>query len=246
MAAALTALLADDLGVWREIVALLSVQNRVAADDDLAALKGKLAKALVFKNVWEWRDHNNFGQAKEVFERRITALGLPIPWVVTPLEDVARRYARVAEWLKALRFWRFDDYELDLKAIAGNVANLEALAEEAAGLADGDGIAGLRAQIAADLLTLRDLEPIAAQLNDIRLLAVGNLRERCRQLCDCEPGGLEFDEVLANATAPELRYALLFADSFGRTQALSERLGALETVAEAETGQGMGNGSTSQ
>ena len=234
VAAVLAGLEGGHLGVWRAIASnIASSRGDVAVKDgdDLSTIQAAMARGVAYKNAWQWKDKADFGQAKEVFERQLAALGLPLPWTVTPLEAAQRQYGRIAEWIQQRRFWKWD-YELNVPAIAGNIANLERLQDEAAELPDGDETAALRSLIAQDLCTLRELAQIAGQLNEIRT-AHGNLRQRCTELCEKEVGGLEFDRVLAGATAPELRYALVFSDSFGRIQALSARLYALEEMAPA-------------
>lgn len=233
-AAVLKALEEGQLEVWRMIAT--SVGYNQARGEDLATLKASIARGIAFREAWAWKDEFDFGQAKETFEKRLTTLGLALPWAVTPLEDAQRRYGRIREWIERREFWNFD-FELNLKAIEGNVFNLEKLVDVVDAMDAVDGVDALRWQIGGSLDTLRRLAPVAEELNALRRAprsTIINLRVRCDHLLQKEVGGLEHNQVLAQATAPELRYALLFADTLGRAQVLGARLAELEAAAPAD------------
>lgn len=224
-AAVLAGLVGGDVGVWRDLATTVVYSLRLREGADLAEIQAAVAKGLAERQVY-MRDKTDYGQAKEGYAARLKNLGLAVPWAVSPLEDAQRRYERVARWVAQGGFWRFD-YEIGLDAIAGNIVNLETLAAEVAQLADAD---DLRRQVESLRLTLQRLAPLAAEVNALRgapSWRYGNLRNRCELLLSREVGGLEHDQALASATAPELRYALLFADSLTRVQALSGRLAEL-------------------
>jgi ParB-like chromosome segregation protein Spo0J len=231
-AAALAALEAGDAGVWRALAATATTGGQVVRnDDDLATVKAKIARGLVFREAWAWRDKADFGQAKEVFEQRLAALGLALPWAVTPLEDVQRRYGRIREWMVQRRWWRWD-YEINVDAVAGNAVNLEKLLDGMDSVDGVDGVDALRRQMRSDVNALQRLAPIAEEMNKLRIgLGVdARMRARCDELlARREVGGMEFEQALAQARGPELRYALLWAEELGRIEALSGRLREMET-----------------
>jgi ParB/RepB/Spo0J family partition protein len=233
VAAVLAGLECEHVGVWRSMVAALSFSNRIHDDDDLPTLKQKLARELAFKSTYEWSDKTNFGQAKEVFEKRLLALGLPAPWATTPLENVKRHWARISGWIEGRRWWQYD-YELNTEALQGNSDNLAQLLADVSQIEPSEETLNLTRQIRLAKATLVDLLSLSARF----VISPGQRRSNPRRVCEAlltrEVGGIEFEKTLATAQAAELRYALLLSDSAGRTLAIVARLAEVETEPAGE------------
>jgi ParB/RepB/Spo0J family partition protein len=229
VAAVLAGLESEHIGVWRNLAAALLFGNQIKDDDDLPTLKRKLASYLARKNSWEWQDKLNFGQAKEVFEKRLLDLGLPAPWATTPLENVQRGWSRIAGWIEGRRWWKYD-YEVNTEALQGNSDNLAQLLADVSQIEPSEETRALTRQMSMARVTLVDLLAMPSRF-DMSTSRRSSPRQVCEALLAREVGGIEFEKTLATAQAAELRYALLLSDSAGRTEALAARLAEVEASA---------------
>lgn len=234
--AVLAGLESGHVGVWMDL-ATAAVYNLRVGDEEkgIEAIRVALAKGLA-KRQLHVRDDSDFGQMKQAYEALLKNMGLAVPWDVPPEESLRRRYEKIAGWMRDESWWKWD-YETNLEAIAGNRANLAALASEAAALGEGAGDLPLLIEELA--VQLRELEPVAGEINARRAKEGCWWKDKmprviCRELLQEEPGSLVWDKTLSQAAPIHLRYALVFAQGLERINALYDRLRQLGALVEAE------------
>jgi ParB/RepB/Spo0J family partition protein len=228
-AAIVAALQANDRNVWAAMATRMwgtSARN----DDDLPTLQRKIANALAETHDYDVKDKGNFDQWKAVREQRLVEIGLPIPWATSDLEKLQRRHERVAGWVDGRQWWRYD-YEINLDAVQGNIANLEALIADIIALANQAETLPLLTQAQDALAILRKVADIAPAINEKSDWGRLGKRQTSEVLLTEPVGSLNFDQALEKATPALLQYAFDLAGSLERIQVLNDRLMDLSQVA---------------
>ena len=100
------ALQSDELGAWRKLARLVNSDLKKADDLDLAGCRQAIARGILRSQMgWSWQNEPDLLNIRDTVEAAVTALGLPAPWELPPVELLDRRLRQARAHIERIIGW---------------------------------------------------------------------------------------------------------------------------------------------